>query len=474
MRFSTCSIELLYVFLKKIYTVFFLMKNILLTILLTVLFITSVTNAVFATETNQLITELKVFDNDSIFRYLYLYDNHGNKVLETKYYQQNEAWVRKSQTEWLYDKNTCITQREQIWKNAWITTYSIEYDYVNGVLMTEIHSIYPEGVINPVRKITFQYFHSLLTFKSQFRWQDGNWILIQTENYTYFTPGLTESVSTSVYQSGHILTQYLSTFTYNANATINSQFFMQKTGTTDWVNTELINWYYLKDSNKVLSQRKKKWIADTSNWENTQRVDYKYDENKLVAETYQRWKIMFWVNDTQYNYNYDNKGLLLRTTLSVPKYNQWLSIITITYSDFTDNKAGLMESQFDFWGGNTGERTTSFIPFMFNNEMAIQKGERLQLSYLPVTDTGIPEINSSGLLKLIPVYPNPSVGIFYIDARAYGVQSWTISDLNGCVLKTQVQPANSGVIDITDLPNGIYLLQVRTREAHFIQKLIKE
>jgi len=38
-------------------------------------------NIISATD-NQLITEIKVSDNDSIFRYLYLYDMQGNKVIE--------------------------------------------------------------------------------------------------------------------------------------------------------------------------------------------------------------------------------------------------------------------------------------------------------------------------------------------------------------------------------------------------------
>jgi len=249
---------------------------------------------------------------------------------------------------------------------------------------------------------------------------------------------------------------------------------MEKTGNLDWVNTELINWFYLKDSNQVLSQRNKKWIAETSKWENTQKIDYFYADNKLVTETYQRWKSMFWENDSQYDYKYDNNGLLINKILSIPIYHKWQGIVTITYSDFKNKKASLMESQFDFWGGNTGEFTTTFIPFLFNNEMAIQKGKRLQVSYLPVNETGIPVLKSFDLLKLIPVYPNPSVGIFYIDTREYSVQSWTITDLKGCVLKTQLQSTNSGVIDITDLPNGIYMLRVITREAHFTQKLVKE
>ena len=78
------------------------------------------------------------------------------------------------------------------------------------------------------------------------------------------------------------------------------------------------------------------------------------------------------------------------------------------------------------------------------------------------------EINS------IPVYPNPSNGIYYIDTQNYDVESWSVSNLNGQILAKQIQSAQSGVIDITDFPKGIYILRVETAKNQLIQKLIKE
>jgi hypothetical protein len=72
------------------------------------------------------------------------------------------------------------------------------------------------------------------------------------------------------------------------------------------------------------------------------------------------------------------------------------------------------------------------------------------------------------------VYPNPSDGIYYINTQEYGVQSWVIADLDGRTLKNHVQSISSGVIDITDLPKGIYILKVITQTGQFTQKLIKQ
>jgi len=77
-------------------------------------------------------------------------------------------------------------------------------------------------------------------------------------------------------------------------------------------------------------------------------------------------------------------------------------------------------------------------------------------------------------VKFIPVYPNPSDGIFYINTRKYIIKSWTVTDLSGQMIKSQIQSFLSGVIDITDVPKGIYILHVSTTDEQFIQKLIKE
>jgi len=95
----------------------------------------------------------------------------------------------------------------------------------------------------------------------------------------------------------------------------------------------------------------------------------------LKSETYQRWKTQFWVNDLRYDYKYDSSNKLLKKILFKEVYNDWRGLITINYSDFTNNKANTIESVYDFWGVTTGELTTSYIPFVFNTEMTIQKAK---------------------------------------------------------------------------------------------------
>jgi len=451
------------------------MKHILSALFVAALFSVSLPAIARTANENQLITELKVFDNDSTFRYVYLYDNDGKKMLETRYYKQTNSWDRISQTEWFYEAGNCKHQIERNWKNnEWTDSYKIDYNYLNGVLDNEVHSNYVSKVEQPLRKIIYNYNFTTLTSKKEYSYKSDVWILMLQTDFKYSPPARLDSVITSVFQSGSLANQYLTVNSYYPDGQLQSQLQKEKESANDWCNTQFISWFYSPDFSNLLILRTKKWNAENSDWENYQRTDYAYNSNnQLLSETYQYWKMMFWESDLRYDYLYDTDGNEIKKTLSKPIYHEWRNLISINYSDFTGSKANLMESKYEFWGGNTGELVTSYIPFNFNNETAIRRGRSLQISYLDVTDTVsyVPEIRNS--IQSIPVYPNPSDGIYYINTQEYGVQSWAIADLDGRILKNHVQSASSGVIDITDLPKGIYILKVTTQTAQFTQKLIK-
>ena len=451
------------------------MKYLYTTLFLFILHSVLIPDKILSANDNQLITELRVVDSDTTFRYLYLYDNLGNKVLETKFIQQDSTWIRISLNEWIYNGNTCIAQRERIWNDStWLMNYSIDYNYTYGQLISESHNVYSNGISIPLKKIDYFYDKTTLTSKKEYEWQSNNWILSIESDFSYFQNGLTDSITTSNYQAGASVNQILSIFTYNLNGVLQNQLVQEKIG-ENWINSELINWFYAPDSISIVSVRNKKWILDPLGWENTQRIDYQYnDSTKLVSETYQRWGLMCWSNDIRYDYLYDNNNKLLKKTLSKQIYNDWRSLISINYSNYTLNHSNDIESMYEFWGGNTGELTTSNIPFIFNNDYSIQKGKSIHISYIPVIDTSLLTPFSNNSFHMIPVYPNPSDGIFYINTQQYILKSWLITDLRGLILKQQVQSFQTGVIDITGYPKGIYLLKVNTTDGQMIQKLIKE
>jgi len=451
------------------------MKHLYTILLLLILHSVWIPEKIISANDNQLITEIKVCNNDSTFRYLYIYDIQGNKVIESKYFQQDSIWIRKSLNEWLYSGNRCIGQRERIWNNdQWLVSYAIDYGYNNENVISELHTINKNGIFDNLKKIEFQYTINTLTSKKEYVWLIDKWTLSIQTDFKYLQNGQTDSIKTTIFPEGTSNQQLLSTFTYNLKEKLKSQLFQEKSG-TEWVNSSFINWYYLSDSITIASMCSKKWIADTSIWENTQRVDYQYNDNSdLSEESYLKWSTMFWKNDIRYDYQYDNHNSLIKKTLSQPIYNDWRGIISINYSNYTHNRANDIESKYEFWGGKTGELTTSDIPYTFNNETSVLKGRSVKISYIPVADSITDVLYVKNSIHLIPVYPNPSEGIFYMNTQEYTIKSWSVSSLSGQMLIKQKVSFQTGVIDITDFPKGIYILHVITQNEQLIQKLIKK
>lgn len=112
---------------------------------------------------------------------------------------------------------------------------------------------------------------------------------------------------------------------------------------------------------------------------------------------------------------------------------------------------------------------------MFNDEWTIKKAQYIEIDYddfIDSTDT-ITNKNNNIIKNNIFIYPNPSEGIYYLNHSGAEIQSWTVTALNGQMIISQKQPSSS-VIDLTDCPQGIYILKVQTSDGQFIQKIIKK
>ncbi|HOL00907.1 MAG TPA: hypothetical protein PK860_05115, partial [Paludibacteraceae bacterium] len=165
-----------------------------------------------ANEEESFITKLNVLDNDSIYKYVYIYNN-GKKVVETKYFQKNNEWFRYSQIEWTYEGENCTSQIERKWEDKkWNPTYSIEYHYENNQLIDEIDYNYEQNSALAVYKTHFEYQNSKLISKKNYQFENDNWRLIQEINYHYATDEKIDSILLTFYVSENEKEEFLSTF----------------------------------------------------------------------------------------------------------------------------------------------------------------------------------------------------------------------------------------------------------------------
>ena len=444
--------------------------------ILTVLFLTFCLQVTLFARTrtvddNQLVTQLKVVENDSTFWYLYVYDA-GKKVIETKSYRvDSTTWIRKSLTEWMYNGDNCISQRERVWKNNhWNFRYTIDYTYSNNTLQSETHSVYNNDIPVAVRKIDYICFQNLLSSRKEFANTLDGWHLITQTDYHYQMGSRADSVIISSFNADTLALRMVSTFKYS-NDLLVSQHNRQYVN-AGWVNSDSINWFYYPNSTQVQTQKNKTWNTGISAWENSQRIDYEYnDSSQLLSESYQHWATMFWTNDVRYDYVYDSNNVLLKKIQFMPIYDDWRSTVSINYSDIIVRNANTIQSTYEFWGGNKGDLTTSFIPFNFNGETVIRRAKSIQLSYAQFNDTILE--TSSQSTGSMDVYPNPTYGVFYINLHEKSLKSWVICDLNGRIMKQNESAIQTSVVDITDFPKGIYILKVLTDDSAGISKIIK-
>ncbi|VBB45795.1 hypothetical protein TRIP_D310190 [uncultured Paludibacter sp.] len=425
---------------------------------------------------NPLITEIQVTNADSVYRYLFLYNDNQNKTLETKYVMKNDEWKRREQIEWTYNDNLCTNQYIRKWINSqWELVHQINFTYTDNLPATETHLIFENGTYIPESKHSKVYSGQKILAEIDSNRINSAWVITSKTEYKYnVVSGNLDTLYFSKFNDGILDSQSRVDFTYNGSAQILKETYAEKQD-TNWINTFQTVTYYEPSSTKKNYQIKKVWNSSIKKWENSQNITYTYNTAGYVKfETYQQWKTQFWENNMRYEYIYDTNNALTKKINYMPVFDDFRPVSSINYTDFQYGKASLIEANYEFWGGETGSCINTFIPYEFNNESEIQYGSKVKISYIPVNDTGISTLIGSGEKKQIEVYPNPSIAIFYFNTQKYDVKSWTVSDISGKIVLSKSNTNNSGVIDMGDFKSGIYLLQVKTAQGILTQKLIKK
>jgi hypothetical protein len=431
-------------------------------------------NIFISAQTGSLVTQVKVIDTDTTFRFFYFYDNNNNKVLETKYFLQNDnQWKRLSQTEWIYNDNKCVIQREKIFRNTdWVNNHEINFTYEDGLLISERHSKYVNGMLVDYKLITISYDNNLIVNRKEFYFVDNKWLLKGITENTYQN-NLPET--TVIKKIGQNISENLDlklTSEYNSENLLTKQTFTEKSIDNIWINKSKTDWYYHPDK-KISSQRSKVWNSQLSTWENSSMIEFTYNvDGKIASETFFFWKTMFWERVLKYIYEYSSDGKLIRKVMQMPIYRQWRDFSSIDYSNFNGSKPNQMETKLTFWG-NKGTLLSTNIPFIFNDETEIRKGNQIIISYEKIDNTDISTLAQKNEFS-IAVYPNPSEDEFYFNPEEYNSKSWLVYDMNGKIVKQSSMSEKTGVIDLSNFTEGIYLLRVITPKNVLTQKLIRK
>ena len=93
----------------------------------------------------------------------------------------------------------------------------------------------------------------------------------------------------------------------------------------------------------------------------------------------------------------------------------------------------------------------------------------LTIDVIPQGTTGI---NENELLNQIKTYPNPVIN--YLTIETPPQSTIKISSIQGQLIKTLATSGSKINVDVSSLPCGVYLVEVRTEKGVAVKKFIKE
>jgi hypothetical protein len=121
----------------------------------------------------------------------------------------------------------------------------------------------------------------------------------------------------------------------------------------------------------------------------------------------------------------------------------------------------LNETTGEIWGIPTTEGTFNFTVKAVNNVGSDIKALSIYINTVSVLEN---EMDS------IRIYPNPTTGKLRIESNELRIEEVMIFDIY-----CRKQKAERGIlIDISDLPVGVYFLQIRTEQGEVVKKVLKE
>ena len=425
---------------------------------------------VVAKDNDSLVKEIIVHKTDEVFRYTYYYDSYNKVTIENKYKVTDGYSNPFSRTEWVYSNGLCISQLDYVILDGnWNLSHKIQFDFFEDRKVKEQYFTIENNLEILYKTITFGYI-------------DGKCSQIRTYHGEAIPLNLYKDVVCSYDADNKLVNQ---TFKFNTNEgniiqsynyIYNQQHLLDSLVVVDIKDDiaekqTLTRYFYHSATQALTKQIQKKWDNLTTNWVNKTKLEYVYDEsNRLKGEYYFHFTTLFWTPNSKYEYKYDSNGLLLEQAVYQPIYEKWRKIYTISYQDIEKNKPSIMESRYNFWGGETDAFIHNSIPFYFNDEMTIMQADRLELLYILQTDDLTTRYE--GKIGWINIYPNPSNGVFYISTDKYRIDSWSVTNLSGQIVKTKQNNYHTGLVDLTQLSDGIYMFNAKTHEGQSLKQKI--
>ncbi len=393
---------------------------------------------VYYTESNYeynnkgLIAKEIIIDSDgqTLQRNTRIFDVKDQLLTEKNEMMIDNQWVLSSQLEFNYNSEgrIILEERKELINNVFeiVYGYKLERDSINvnqEIIIQKMYDTDLKVYVNSSKEIISKEngLNSEIVFLI---WDGSNWKNESAEAYDYNDQSEIASIIRVKWVDGQ------------------------------WKNEEMmydITWIDSKLM-KPSSFEMKTWNG--TNWINESRVEYTYSTNGGITS------IGYIFDDNQWKFQYrfidefdSNKN---RSTLKMELFeqNNWVVFFENKFTHTYDSQQRLMETIVQIYDGNT-----------WNNLI-----KEVYSDYR--VSTGI--ITEKSLS--VNVYPNPTTeNLNFKLNEKEGLAKLMISDLSGrIVIDKEIDLSNSNSVNVQELNNGYYILNIEIADKKYHQKFIKK
>jgi hypothetical protein len=146
------------------------------------------------------------------------------------------------------------------------------------------------------------------------------------------------------------------------------------------------------------------------------------------------------------------------------------------YTDFTvtQNDTPVPENDYTITNGKLIFHTLGTYTATMANEAIVSHDNypaKVTIELTVIEDTGIPE----STLPNINIYPNPTTGELKIESGELRIEAIEIFDISGRTQKAECKNQKGKILmDISELPAGVYFLRIKTEQGEVVKKVMKE
>lgn len=393
---------------------------------------------------------------DSIwYRTSYNYDSQYQIIGTTISTSTNKnSWNNQTYCTKTYTNGAISKVCDYIWKNnEWSLTKTQTYNYLANRLTsyTSISDKETEVAI-------FEYYDTINIETRQFLKNDSlkytNTIIKKFNK----NKELSYLEILNISSTNDTLFSFYSTFRYENNQIITTSY--QKTDSLYTAISQTIQ--YINNNNQM--EYEVQYVNQNELWINTAKQTYSYNDNGMItAINYQYWNNNFWDNSYKELFEYNKDNTLHSKGFYELKYKEWELLYEITYE--YNNVGNITSANLNqtFWS----ERDQIYNDYIYinsSNPPLYVLGNKAEIIYNQV-ETDLP-LN----LLSISVYPNPTyTGIVLINTKL-PILDVVVYDTNGRKL---YQESHTNRLDLSHLNNGVYLIQITTKEgSHTFKQII--